>query len=198
MFLDVKNPVAFGSMATPRYYMEMRYQLQQAMESVPGIFLKIAGEFSGIFGRVYGPLEEYRTDDAETVVICAGTMAGTARIVIDSLREQGRKTGLLKIRMFRPFPYREMSAMLDGKKIAVVIDRNLSPGMGGIFAQEIRAALYGIGRGPRVVGVITGLGGRDITPDAITKIINDAENSEAPDSPIVWEGLENEDRGGKA
>ena len=114
-------------------------------------------------------------------------MASTARIVIDELRGRGEKIGLLKIRFFRPFPYDEIRKTLEGRKKVIVIDRNLSPGMGGIFAQEIRNALHGASGSPQIIGTITGLGGRDITPQSLSDIIHESEKLK--DTPNFWHGL---------
>ena len=92
---------------------------------------------------------------------------------------------------FRPFPYEEMRKQLKGKKLAIVIDRNLSPGMGGIFAQEIKNAMYALSDTPKIVGVVTGLGGRDITPEILREIIIDSERQSDTDAPIIWKGLKN-------
>jgi len=190
LYLDTENPVTMGSLATPKYYMEMRYDHQRAMEVVPHLFPEITSEFSKIFSRDYGMLEGYLLNDAEKVIVCASTMASTARIVIDELREKGELVGLLKIRFSRPFPYQEIREAILSKKMAIVIDRNLSPGMGGIFAQEIKNSLYGIHNSPQIIGAVTGLGGRDVTPDVIMDIFNKAENNADKRSEILWQGLD--------
>ena len=190
-FLDVNNPKTFSSLTMPQYYMEMRHSMQMGMEEVPKVLPEISGHFNEIFGRQYDILETYKIDDADKLVICTSTMASTARIVIDEFREKGEKYGLLKIRFFRPFPYEEMRKQLKGKKLAIVIDRNLSPGMGGIFAQEIKNAMYAISDSPKIVGVVTGLGGRDITPEILREIIIDSERQSDTDAPIIWKGLKN-------
>src|SRR5690606_3138739 len=114
------------------------------------------------------------TDDAEAVLITTGTITSTARYVIDERRSRGEKVGLVKIRMFRPFPVEAMRAALAGIPRIGVIDRNISPGNGGIFAQELRSSLYGsaVEAAPQFNGYIVGLGGRNVTPDTINGIID--------------------------
>ena len=188
-FLDVDNPATLGSLTTPEYYMEMRYALQQAMDRVQLLLPQIASEFCEIFGRDYGMLEGYLLDDAEKVIVCASTMASTTRVVIDELREKGELYGLLKIRFFRPFPYYDIRRVLQGRKRVIVIDRNLSPGMGGIFTQEIKNALYNVPNCPEILGAITGLGGRDVTPDVLNDIIYKSETTIDSQTLNFWHGL---------
>jgi pyruvate ferredoxin oxidoreductase alpha subunit len=161
------------------------------MEAVPGIVETVSREYFERFDRSYGLLEEYRMDDARRVVVCAGTMAGTARIIIDELREKGEKIGMVKIRFFRPFPYAKIKEVLAGRDEVVVIDRNLSPGMGGIFAQEIRNGLYGVEKPPGITGTVTGLGGKDITPGLLREIIAGSHRREG-DVPLHWYGVSEE------
>ncbi len=189
VFLDIKHPAALGSMASPKYFMEMRHDQQCAMEKVEEVFTGSAGEYNEIFGRGYGIIETYMLHDAGKVIICASTMAGTVRSVIDAMRKDGERVGLLKIRLFRPFPAEEIRRALDGKKLAIVIDRNLSPGLGGIFAQEVKSALYSAPNPPDVIGIIAGLGGRDVTPELIKSIIIDSESDSRSGKSIIWKGL---------
>ena len=137
-------------------------------------------------GRSYGLVEEYRMDDAEVVLVTSGTITSTARDVIDSLREEGQRIGLLKMRVFRPFPIeRVRNALARAKKIAV-IDRNISFGYGGIFAQEIRSALYSVGIRTPLFNFIVGLGGRDVTPASLRHIATFVFEHETPPEDIIW------------
>ena len=108
------------------------------------------------------------------------------------MREEGRAVGLLKIKMFRPFPLEELKEALGGVRKVAVIDRNLSPGVGGIFAQEIRAALSEDGAPPRLFGFVTGLGGRDITPELISQAIRYSLEREEPEGRVLWLGMRGE------
>jgi len=189
--LDTKAPYVLGEVAPPSVYMEMRRSIQSAMESAPEALEAVDEEFRSIFGRGYGPVEAYRCEDADIVIAATGTTAGTARVAVDALRDRGEKVGLLRIRLFRPFPARAVHEALRGTKKVAVLDRNCSFGAGGIFAQETRAALYNLG-GPPVHSYIAGLGGRDVTPSLVEELYFDAKKAAAPAPESVWLGLREE------
>jgi len=186
--LDIKDPRAFGALATPGEYFELRYKMQKAMEEALTVAKRADEEFESIFGRSYGLVEGYKLDDAELVLVTSATVASTSRVVIDELREEGKKVGMLKIRLFRPFPIALVRSALRGAKKIAVIDRNISFGHGGIFAQEIKAALCNEKDRPPIFGFITGLGGRDVTPETIKEIINYTYAHETPED-IIWIGV---------
>jgi len=187
--LDTSDPFAMGQMAPPNVYMEMRYDIQKAMEQVSDIFSKVEEEFTEIFGRTYGMVEKVFCDDAQIIMVTTGTAASTCRKVISDLRSQGEKVGMLKLKMFRPFPTDLIREHLGHVQKIAVIDRNFSFGASGIFAQEIRAALYNGRDHPPVFGYITGLGGRDVTPEILAEIYWETKNSTAPEDESVWVGL---------
>lgn len=187
--LDVDNPMALGSLTTPEYYMEMRHEIEEATEVVHSLMPKIYGEFAGIFGRTYDVIEPYECAGAPLVLVTSGTVSSTARMVIDKLRSQGKGVGLLNVRMFRPFPARKLRETLRGVKKIAVIDRNISFGQGGIFAQELKAALCNEPERPQVFGFVAGLGGRDITPASIEGVVSEVERMESPERDIEWVGL---------
>ncbi len=187
--LDTKNPFAMSQMAPPPVYMEMRRNIQVGMEAVPGCFDRIEKEFESIFGRKYGQLETVSCEDAEIILIVTGTAASTSRHVLAELRAQGEKVGILKLKMFRPFPKDLIrQALCNAKKVAVV-DRNFSFGASGIFAQEVRAALCNQPNHPPVFGYITGLGGRDVTPEILKQIYQLVKQTPEPVEESVWVGL---------
>jgi pyruvate ferredoxin oxidoreductase alpha subunit len=188
--LDIKNPHGFGGLAPPEVYMELRYKMQQAMEETLDEFERVDAEFYAHFGRRYGLIEPYGMEDAELVLATSGTVTSTAREVIDELRASGRKVGLLKIRLFRPFPAALVRQALSSAQRVAVIDRNISFGVGGIFAQEIKAAIYNANEGarPPIYGFVAGLGGRDITPDTIREIIDYTESHDQPED-LIWVGV---------
>ncbi len=186
--LDVNDPRSFGALAPPDVYMELRYKMHQAMEEALTEWAHADEEFSELFGRRYGSIEPYRADDADLIVVTSGTVTSTAREVIDELRAQGRRVGLLKVRVFRPFPAQLVREALGCAKKVAVIDRNISFGMEGIFAQEIKSALYNASERPPIFGFIAGLGGRDITPTVIREIIDYAESHDEPEDSI-WVGV---------
>lgn len=189
--LDTSDPCAFGQMAPPTVYMEMRRDIQTAMEQVPERFEHIVAEFDAIFNRRYGPVEPVECDDAEIIMVVTGTAASTCRQVISDLRAQGEKVGMLKLKMFRPFPVDLMRRILGPVRKIAVVDRNFSFGASGIFAQEIRAALCNSSGHPPVLGYIAGLGGRDVTPETLTEIYQNAKKSTAPEQESIWVGLNN-------
>ncbi|OGL41442.1 MAG: pyruvate ferredoxin oxidoreductase [Candidatus Schekmanbacteria bacterium RIFCSPHIGHO2_02_FULL_38_11] len=187
--VDVDNPNAFGSIAYPEHYMEMRYLIKKAMDGVRDVAVKVNDEFRDIFKRGYGIIEKYKTEDARVLLITTGTAASTTRIVIDNLRKRGNKIGMIRIKMFRPFPSQEIRDAVRGYDKIAVIDRNMSFGVGGIFAQEIRAALSGYSNMPVVFEFIAGLGGRDITPNTIEEITKYTLNHERGEEGGIWAGL---------
>jgi pyruvate ferredoxin oxidoreductase alpha subunit len=187
--LDVEKPLAFGSLTTPEYYMEMRHKIEEATERVIGVLPQVYAEFENIFGRRYDAVESYRCEDADMLLITSGTVSSTARIVIDKLRDAGKRVGRLNIRLFRPFPARAVRDAVKSQKKVAVLDRNISFGQGGIFAQELKAALCNEREKPQVFGFIAGLGGRDITPATIEEVIAATEQLDAPAREIEWIGL---------
>ncbi len=186
--LDVNSPRSFGALAPPDVYMELRYKMHQAMEDALEEFARADEEFEKFFGRCYGLIEPYRADDADLILVTSGTVTSTAREVIDELQAEGRKIGLLKVRLFRPFPKELLRQALSGVAKVAVIDRNISFGMGGIFAQEIKSALYNVHQRPSIFGFVAGLGGRDITPAVIREIIDYTENHDEPED-LIWIGV---------
>lgn len=187
--IDLNNPRAFGGLLSPDYYFEMRYLLQKDMERAVQVAKEADEEFYEIFGRKYGVVEPYKCEDAKIIIVVSSTVTGTARTVIDEMREKGKKVGLLKIRFFRPFPFDDVkSVLLNAEKVAV-IDRNISYGAGGIFFQEVKSALYNEKKRPPIFGFITGLGGRDVTPEIIGEIIEHTEKNEKPEENILWRGV---------
>ncbi|MFH1992471.1 MAG: transketolase C-terminal domain-containing protein [Pseudomonadota bacterium] len=187
--LDLSNPCAFGQMAGPAVYMEMRHDIQKAMQQVPARFEHIETEYAALFNRRYGPVEPVRCDDAEIIMVVTGTAASTCRQVISELRRQGEKVGMLKLRMFRPFPTDLIRRILGPARKVAVVDRNFSFGASGIFAQEIRAALCNRDGHPPVFGYIAGLGGRDVPPETLAQIYRMAKDSDGPEQESVWVGL---------
>ena len=170
----------------------MRYNIQTAMEQVPQNYARITEEFEIIFGRQHNPAEAIQCDDAEIVLVTAGTTVSTCRQAVNRLRAKGEKAGLLKLKMFRPFPVDFCRQALSGKQKVAVVDRNCSFGASGIFAQELRAALYSAESPPQIYGYIAGLGGRDVTPETIEDIYWQTRNTASPQSESIWIGLNQE------
>ncbi len=187
--IDPRDPHTFGGLATADYYMELRYMMQGAMEEARVIIPEVAARFESSFGRHYSLVEPIMTDDAEVILITSGTATSTARIVIKDMRARGIPVGLLKLRVFRPFPFEEVQKYTSGARKVAVLDRNLCFGVGGIFCQEVKAALCSRAKRPEVFGYVAGLGGRDITPEVIEDIIDDTFKSEKPEKEIIWIGV---------
>jgi len=187
--LDTNNPCAFGPLVTPDYYMEMRHGIAMAMDEALRVFPRVEDEFEAIFNRRYGALEAISCDDAETILVTSGTATSTSRQVIRDLRERGEKVGLLKIKLLRPFPVELVRTILVPARKVAVIDRNCSFGVGGIFAQEIRAALCNVPHHPPVFGFVAGIGGRDLTADVIEDTYRRVNEQDAPERESVWIGL---------
>ena len=195
--LNSNDPFAIYQMAPPPFYMEMRASTQQAMDMVSDVFAEIENDFDNIFGRQYGPLDAVNCEDADIILIMAGTTASTCRQVVADLRAEGEKVGLVKLKMFRPFPQQAVRKALQGAKKVAVIDRNCSFGAGGIFAQEVKAALYNSDHRPQVFGFIAGLGGRDVTPDTLKQAYEitkqqDGFQQESGVKESIWLGLNEE------
>lgn len=161
--LDPKNPKTFGPIGFPNVFMEFKHQQQEAMHSAIDVIKEVNGEFEKVFGRKYGDglIEAYKMDGAEYAVLCQGTICGTARVVVDSLREKGVKAGLIKLKALRPFPKHELLDASKNLKALGVIDRHVSLGYQGAIASDVKNALYG--SGVKVSSYIAGLGGRDVT-----------------------------------
>jgi len=172
--------------ADQSFYYEFRYRVQKAMERVPEAFAKAEEDFDKLFGRRYHAVEGYYTDDAELVIAVAGSMTGMVRMVVEDFRRNGKKVGMLKVKMFRPFPKEDMQRFLSGVPKVAVFDRNISMGDAGILAQGIRSALYDVDKRPAIFGFIVGLGGADITPNIIGDIIDYALQQDAPKEDIIW------------
>ena len=188
--LDLKEPHAFGGLVSPEHNFELKYKIQEAMMESVGVAKRTDAEFKRRFGRGYGIIESYRCDDAEIILVTSGTITSTSRYVINELRAKGKKNvGLLKIRLFRPFPAREVVGVLRKAKKVAVIDRNIGYGVGGIFCQEVKAAFGNEPKKPVFFNFITGIGGRDVTPKDIQKIIDYTESHRTPREEVVWVGL---------
>ncbi len=190
--MDTADPCAVNQLVTPAAYMEMRYNTQLAMEEAQRRLVQIEKEFEIIFKRTHGAAEAIHCDDAEIILVTTGTVTGTCRQVLADLRSRGEKVGLFKLKLFRPFPADLICRHLGSAAKIAVIDRNISFGAGGIFAQEIRAALCNQESRPQVFGYVAGLGGRDITPETLVEIYRKTKENPAPDEETIWIGLNQE------
>ena len=173
--LDIDNPITVGAIDFTDYYFEHRRALAEPMlNTVIPVVEEIGAEFGKKFGRKYELFETYKLDDAEVAIVVLGSTAGTAKVVIDELRAKGVKAGMLKVRLFRPFPYKQVANALKNVKAVAVMDRSDAlAGMGGPVFGEIRSALYDVEKRPVTVNYVYGLGGRDVTLAHIESVYND-------------------------
>lgn len=160
--LKHENPLAVGPYDTCPYYMDHKVQQAHAMMDAKQVILDVAADFEKTFGRKYGLFEEYRMEDAEAAIVLIGSTAGTAKACVDKLREKGRKVGLVKLRVFRPFPAEELAQALAHCKAVAVMDKSEGfSGCGGPVFAETRCACYDLETRPKLINVVYGLGGRD-------------------------------------
>ncbi len=170
--LNPDKPMTHGAFGPPEIYSETKLAQEVAFRNSKGIIVQGWKEFGDIFGRYYHPVEEYETENAETLLLTMGSFTETAKIVIDERRDKGEAIGLVSLRLWRPFPFEEFRQAVKGAKILIVFDRCISFGMGGPVFSEVRSALYDEEPRPRVVGIIGGLGGRDMSEEDFEYVIN--------------------------
>jgi pyruvate/2-oxoacid:ferredoxin oxidoreductase alpha subunit len=189
--LDISDPRAFNALVTPDHYMEMRYDMNEAMKRAKAVFREADEEWGRRFGRRYGIYEKVRVDDADLVIVTSATACSIARIIVEEMRKEGIKVGLLKLKMFRPFPGDEIMEILGGKKKVMILDRSISFGAGGIWSQEIRNVLYKLpkARQPKIFSYVYGLGGRDLTPDFLRGLVEKTMKKGRPSVEDEWMGL---------
>lgn len=169
--LDPANPVTMGCFAMPNLYTESRKALDSAVRYSKKAILDTWKRFGDLTGRYYNPVERYRTEGADTILVTIGSYSENAMMAIDKMRENGKKIGLIRPRLWRPFPYEEMQEELIKVKNVIVLDRAISLGGPAPVCSEIRAALYHLDRKPQIVSVVGGLGGRDISPADFVSLI---------------------------
>jgi pyruvate ferredoxin oxidoreductase alpha subunit len=164
--LDTKNPVTVGPLDLQDYYFEHKRQEAEAQLAAAGLIPSIFKEFAAVSGRDYDVIEEFEMDDAEMAIVVLGSTAGTVKTVVEELRREGKKAGMVKIRVFRPFPAKELVRSLRRVEAVAVLDRSIAfGGAGGPVFDEIRAAFFGAGVDStqvKVVNYLYGLGGRDV------------------------------------
>jgi pyruvate/2-oxoacid:ferredoxin oxidoreductase alpha subunit len=183
--LDTGKVESWGNVVTQDMFYRHRQDIEAAMSQVPMRAAEVDREWGERTGRSWGVSERYRCDGATTVIVTMGSMCGTAREAVDALRDAGEAVGLLKVRLFRPLPRRELRAALAGVPNVLVLDRNHSPGHGGVLHQELLAALYGMPDAPRVHGYLAGVGGVNVPPGKIVEFVRRAARSE-PQPDSIW------------
>lgn len=175
--MDLNQPKNMAFSSSPADNMEFKYQQHRAIQNAKAIIQSVDASFGKLFGRTYGGLvDAYRCEDARLVIICIGSIAGTCRTVVDQLRDEGQKTGLLKIRFMRPFPDEEIATVLHNAKAIAVIDRDISFGYEGTVFTNVCSALAAINSTALKLNFIAGLGGRDISCTSIRTIFEEMVN----------------------
>ena len=170
--LDPAKPVAMGDFAPPIIYTEAKWAQEMNLRASKDIILECWKEFGDIFQRYYNPVEQYQSEGAKTLLLTMGSFSETATLAIDELRDKGQDVGLIKLRLWRPFPFEELRQAVRGAETLVVLDRSISfGGPGGAVCSEIKAALYNEPKKPKIASFIGGLGGRDISVAGFVEII---------------------------
>jgi pyruvate ferredoxin oxidoreductase alpha subunit len=188
--LDPDDPVVMNPICPPEYATEMRYQLDRAIDSTKNVIKEIGMDFTKHFGHSHGDLLDlYRMDDAEYALVAIGTAATTSRLAVDQLRAEGKKAGLIRLRFMRPFPKEELRKAVSELKALGVFDRSVAFNSYGPVFTEVRSALYGSGL--PITDHIAGLGGRDLTPEELTKafLVIEANTEKAPERDVYWHDL---------
>ena len=171
--LDPDRPITLGAFAPPDIYSEAKVAQEVAIRKSKTVVIQGLAVFGEIFGRYYQPVEPYRTEGAETLLLTVGSFSETAKTVIDTKRDKGESVGLINLRLWRPFPFEELRQAANNAKTLVVFDRCISfGGPGGPVASEVRSALYDEKERPRVVSFIGGLGGRDMSGENFEYVID--------------------------
>lgn len=182
---EVDNPRFSLGVVNQKQYRDFRRLSQEAMELALEVIEDVDKKFARTFGRGYGMVEAVDTEDADLVLVTTATITSTARATLPILREKGFKIGLVKIRVFRPFPTQALRKILDNVSKIAVIERNISLGREGIFCSELKAALANSPVRQQIQGYLAGIGGTDVDPGMIERIVVDAmERKEAMDGPI--------------
>ena len=185
MWLDLKNPITMGAVGIPEVYTEAKKAQDEALKGAKPVVIEAWNEFAKLFGRKYQPVETYKTEGAETLLVTMGSTTETAMTAVDAMRAAGRKVGIVRIRLYRPFPKEEFLAAVKGAKQLAVMDRALAfSGMEtGPLATEIKAVLYDQAQKPYVWNFIAGLAGRDISVENFTEMADGVEAAAADKLP---------------
>lgn len=184
--LDPEAPAGFGALEGPKEYLRLRARLARDMARAEDEVEKAGAEFGRLFGRDYGAVETYRTADADTVLLASGAVGSTAKQAVDELRDAGHRAGVVRVRLFRPFPAKSLRRVLRAGQRVAVVDRNFSMGQQGIFCEELKAALYGRPETPGISGYVAGLGGGDITVELLKEMWLETDAGRAVEPEPAW------------
>ena len=171
--LNDKEPIAVGPLDVQSYLFEHKYQQAEAMRNAKKVILEVAKDFEKMTGRKYSFFEEYRMEDAEIAVVCMNSTAGTTKTVVDELREKGIKAGMVKVRVFRPFPAEEIAEALGNLKAVAIMDKADSlNAMGGALYEDVISSMYTAKKQVPAVSYVYGIGGRDTTSNNIHEVFD--------------------------
>ena len=185
---DVDNPGYVSPTVTQKEYERYRKYTSDAMTHAIDVIERVDQEFGEVFGRRYGLLETVETDDADIVLVTTATITSTARLALQRLRKEGSKVGLCKLRIFRPFPVEIIKNALRNVPRIAVLERNISQGREGIFCSELKSAFINCDNHPKIQGYIAGIGGTNVDPDLITKVVQHALNATTFTDGAIWMG----------
>jgi pyruvate ferredoxin oxidoreductase alpha subunit len=190
--LDPAKPVTMGAFAMPELYTEVKYAHEMALTNSCEHILNVWKEWGDLTGRYYHPVERYRTEGAKVLLLIMGSLAEVAEVAVDEMQAAGEPVGLLKLRLWRPFPFAALREAVAGVDLLVVFDRALSlGGAAGPVLAEVRSALYPMAARPQVLGYAIGLGGRDVQPQAFKDAVRHAlaEIKHGPSQEFYWVGV---------
>jgi len=193
--LDPEKPVTMGPLGVPEYYEESRYMLQEAARASKEKLVEVDKEFKRCFGRSYGLIERYHSDDADVILLTMGSLTSSAKEVVDTYRKQGEKVGLVKVRSFRPFPAKELIGALEQAKAVAVFEKDISLGSAGGLFLDVAASFINVKPAPLMLNFICGLAGRDVSPIQIKEAVRAATKAAETGRvrrTVRWLGLRKE------
>lgn len=170
-FLDTEHPMNFDPLVTQDDFYHLKKIQSQTTDLSTEFLQQGYRRFAEYFSRTYDNVETYNIEEAETVIVCSGALTGTVRAALDLLTDQGKVIGLVKLRLFRPFPRKELIEILSDKKEVLVFNRAVSFGAGGTLTQELRSGMYGLQNGPIIYDVIVSLGGKEVSPETVIQVL---------------------------
>lgn len=192
--LDPDDPWTLGPFGVPEYYQEIKYTQHLAMKSAEKVIDEVFEDFEKRFGRRYRKLNPYKVEDADIIFLTIGSISGTAKEFVDMARKRGKKVGLIKLTVLRPFPSEEIISMINRAKVVATLERNISMGYGGAVYADLAGVIVNERKKPMLIDFILGLGGRDVTFKEFEKILETCERAtkgEKIERPI-WIGLNEE------
>ena len=184
--LDVDDPRSFGNAAVPDLYYNFRKAIQRNFVAAPELLNDCHERFSRIIGARYGLIETYRCEDARTVFLVGGALTGTTRVTVDKMREKGVKAGMIKLRVFRPFPKEALKQAVRGDQSVIVLNRAVSYGAQGTLSQELRSAFYNQKDRPAIYDVIVSLGGKEVFPETLEEVCEGLEKNPGYREEMIW------------